>query len=118
MNLSYSYHAVKRIQQRGILYKDINLIIEVGTAINDDSIVLLNHDVDREIKKRKKEIEMLERLRSVRIVLGSDNTVITAYHTNRKTEKKLLRENNKYKKRCDRERINRSCTNYLNLGSN
>ena len=91
MNLSYSNHAVARIQQRGMREKDIEMVIKAGTALDDDSIVLLNRDVDREIKRRKKEIEMLERLRSVRVVLGEDETVVTAYHTHRKIEKSLLR---------------------------
>ena len=91
MNLSYSNHAVARIQQRGMRDKDIEMVIKAGTALDDDSIVLLNSDVEREVNKRKKEIAVLERLRSVRVVLGVDDTVITAYKTDRKVEKSLLR---------------------------
>jgi len=96
MNLSYSNHAEVRIQQRGMRSKDIEMVIKAGTVIDDDSIVLLNQDVDREIKRRKKEIEMLERLRSVRVVLGENETVITAYHVNRNIEKSLLRGTHKH----------------------
>ena len=96
MNLSYSNHAVTRIQQRGIRGKDIEMVIKAGTTIDDDSIVLLSRDVDREIKRRKQEIAMLERLRSVRVVLGKDQTVITAYHIQKKIEKSLLRGTHKY----------------------
>lgn len=91
MSFSYSNHAVARIQQRGMCDKDIEMVLKAGTALDDDSIILLNRDVDREIKRKKKEIGMLERLRSVRVVLGEDETVITAYHTHRKIEKDLLR---------------------------
>ena len=91
MNLSYSNHAVARIQQRGMRNKDIEMVLNVGTALDDDSIVLLNSDVEREVNKRKKEIAVLERLRSVRVVLGVDDIVITAYKTDRKVEKSLLR---------------------------
>jgi hypothetical protein len=82
--------------------KDIEMVLMVGTALDDDSIFLLNRDVDREIKKRKKEIEMLERLRSVRVVLGDDETVVTAYHTHKKIEKNLLRGTHRHapKPRC------------------
>jgi len=97
MNLSYSNHAKARIQQRGMRGKDIEMVLKAGTTIDDDSIVLLNHDVDREIKKRKQEIKMLERLRAVRVVLGADEIVITAYHLKRKIEKSILRGNYKYK---------------------
>ena len=91
MNLSYSNHAVTRLQQRGMCNSDIKMVVNTGTVLNDDSIVLLNNDVEREINKRKKEIAVLERLRSVRVVLGDDDTVITAYKTDRKIEKSLLR---------------------------
>ena len=97
MNLSYSNHAIARIQQRGLRNKDIEIVIRTGTTLDDQSIVLLNSDVDREIKKRKKEIEMLERLRSARVVLGECETVITAYHTHRKIEKSLLRGTHRHK---------------------
>jgi len=97
MNLSYSNHAASRIQQRGMCGKDIEMVVNAGTAIDDDSIVLLNHDADREIKKRKKEIKMLERLRSVRVVLGADETVITAYYLKRNIEKNIIRGTYKYK---------------------
>ena len=91
MNLSYSNHATTRLQQRGMRNSDIKMVIKTGTVLDDDSIVLLNSDVVRAINKRKKEIAVLERLRSVRVVLGDDNCVITAYKTDRKIEKSLLR---------------------------
>ena len=50
-----------------------------------------------QIKKRKQEIKMLERLRSVRVVLGEDETVITAYHLKRNIEKSIIRGTYKYK---------------------
>ena len=96
MNLSYSNHAVARIQQRGMRGKDIEMVIKTGTAFGDDSIVLLNRDVDREIKRRKQEIVMLERLRSVRVVLGEDETVVTAYRVQKKIERSLLRGTHKH----------------------
>ncbi len=90
MNLTLSTHASARVRQRGVRESDIPVIVDAGTPVDDDSVFLLDQDVDREIRKRKKEISALERLRGCRVVIAGE-TVVTIYRPSRKTEKRLLR---------------------------
>ena len=90
MNIDYSNHALVRIRQRGMRESDIPMIVAAGTAVDDDSVLLLAQDVDREIRRRKREITALERLRGCRVVIAGE-TIVTVYRPSRKTEKRLLR---------------------------
>ncbi len=90
MNPPLSGHAEARAQQRGIRRSDIPIIVAAGTPVDDDSLFLLARDVDREIRRRKREITALERLRGCRIVIAGE-TVVTVYRPSRRTEKRLLR---------------------------
>ena len=56
MTLKISQHAKVRVRQRGLRENDLNLIVQVGTAIDVDSVFLLDRDVEREVRKRKREI--------------------------------------------------------------
>ena len=90
MNLVISSHALARVRQRGVRESDISVIVEAGTPVDDDRVLLLDQDVDREIRKRKKEIATLERLRGCLVVMPGE-TVVTFYRPSRKTEKRLMR---------------------------
>lgn len=90
MPIQYSNHARTRIRQRGIRESDIPIIVDAGTPVDGDSVLLLARDVDREIRRHKQEITKLERLRGCRVVIAKD-TVVTVYRPSRKTEKRLLR---------------------------
>ncbi|MBK1719314.1 DUF4258 domain-containing protein [Thiocystis violacea] len=90
MNLTLTQHALSRIRQRGLRESDISVIVGAGTPVDDDSLLLLGQDVDREIRRRKQEINALERLRGCRVVIAGE-TVITVYRPSRKTERLLLR---------------------------
>lgn len=89
MTTQLSRHAETRAQQRGIRESDIPVIVNAGTPVDDDSLLLLARDVDREIQRRKREISALERLRGCRVVIAGQ-TVVTVYRPTRKTEKRLL----------------------------
>ena len=90
MNLTLTQHAESRIRQRGLRESDIPMIVDAGTPVDDDSLLLLAQDVDREIRRRKQEISALERLRGCRVVIAADK-VGTVYRPSRRTEKRLLR---------------------------
>lgn len=90
MNITLTRHAQTRMRQRGIRESDIPVIVAAGTPIDDDSLFLLAQDVDREIRKRKREIGALERLRGCRVVLAGE-TLVTVYRPSRTTEKRLMR---------------------------
>ncbi len=90
MKLKLSAHASIRVRQRGIREADIPVIMDAGTSLDDNSVLLLSQDVDREIRNHKRAIAALERLRGCRVVLRGE-TVVTVYHASRGTEKRLLR---------------------------
>lgn len=97
MNSHFTQHALSRIRQRGLREADIDVIVDAGTPVDSESVLLLNHDVDREIGKRKREIAMFERLRGCRVVLAGAEKIVTVYRPCRKIEKRLLRGTHRHK---------------------
>jgi hypothetical protein len=90
MSLNLSQHAAIRIRQRGLRERDIDVIVQSGSALDADSVFLRNRDVEREIREHKQAINTLERLRGCRVV-ATGETVVTVYRASRKTAKRLLR---------------------------
>ena len=89
-NISYTRHAETRLQQRVIRERDIPLIIELGTQVDDETWILLKRDVAREIDIRKREIQKLERLANCKVVMLGEH-VITAYPSRPTDQKWTLR---------------------------
>lgn len=89
-DLSYTRHAETRMQQRGIRKNDIALILACATQIDDETWILRNRDVSRQIESRKQEIRALERLANRKIVVR-EGRVITAYSSRRPDQKRTLR---------------------------
>lgn len=90
IDLSYTRHAETRMQQRAIREKDIPLIINLGTQVDDETWILLERDAAREIATRKREIQKLERLANCKVVMLGE-TVITTYHARPADQKRALR---------------------------
>lgn len=91
MNLEFSEHSLMRVRQRGVNEADVAAIMSIGTLVSDDSVLLLEQDVDREIREYKYKIATLERLRGCRVVIAGSK-VVTVYRPTRKKEKYLLRK--------------------------
>ena len=89
-NISYTHHAETRLQQRAIRERDIPLIIELGTQVDDETWLMLKRDVAREIDIRKREIQALERLANCKVVMLGEH-VITAYPSRLADQKRTLR---------------------------
>jgi hypothetical protein len=90
----YTLHGEKRVNQRGLNHKDLELVCNFGVNLNDRSaeVYLLRHkDAEDEIRKLKRKINALERMRGCKVVLTSGNALITAHYTTRETQKNLLR---------------------------
>ena len=90
IDISYARHAETRMQQRAIRKKDVPLIIELGTQIDDETWFMCNRDVSREIESLKREIHRLERLANCKVVMRGGR-VITAYPSRPADQKRTLR---------------------------
>lgn len=88
--LHLSKHARTRIRQRGLKEADMELIRRTGTSIGDDCIVLLEKDSQREIAKRKQEIEDIQRLCGCVVILA-ESTVVTTYRSSPQRLRSRLR---------------------------
>ena len=90
IDIRYTHHAEMRMQQRAIRERDIPLIIELGTQVDDETWFMRNRDVAREIEIRKQEIQALERLANCKVVMRGEH-VITAYPSRPTDQKRTLR---------------------------
>lgn len=57
LDLVKSRHAEKRLNQRGIRSHDVDLLLNSATQVSSGAYLLLDSDVDREILRRKHEIQ-------------------------------------------------------------
>jgi hypothetical protein len=68
------------MRQRGLRDSDIALLIDAAMPLADDAWLMTDAVTDREIARRKREIEQLQRLRGCKIVIA-DNAIVTVCHT-------------------------------------
>jgi len=94
--IKYSSHASWRIRQRGFRTDEIDLVLACGTHLDRGCVLLRKKDAEREIKRRKQEIEALERLRGTKVVIR-DDTVMTCYRSRLSDQKRILRRGREYK---------------------
>lgn len=78
-DLQLTRHGVARMRQRGFRKADLDLVLGAATRVADDAFLLTDQDAAREIAKRKREIQQLERLRGSRVIVEGD-MLITLYH--------------------------------------
>lgn len=83
-------HAETRMRQRGFQSKDVELILDAATQMKSNVFLLTKADAQREIQRRRREIQAIERLAGSTMVIAGDQ-VVTMYHTNRKKEKRFMR---------------------------
>ncbi|MGJ8585145.1 MAG: hypothetical protein ACSHXD_13690 [Marinosulfonomonas sp.] len=79
LDLHLTKHAKARMRQRGFRGDDANLVFRVGSQVADDAFLLTDDDTAREIRKRKQEIQQLERLRGSKVIVAGE-TLVTLYH--------------------------------------
>jgi hypothetical protein len=84
-------HAEARMRQRGLHDTDLELIIATATQVAPDAYLLTRADAEREIARRKFEIQRIERLRDWKIVI-SGGTVLTCYPSRPKDQRRTLRK--------------------------
>lgn len=86
LDLQSSVHGRARMQQRGYRDEDVNLILGLATHIADDAFMLTAQDAEREIARRRREIQQLERLSGSKIIVAG-GMLITLYHVARKSKR-------------------------------
>lgn len=88
--LALTHHAEARIRQRGLRERDIALVLDAATPLADDAWLLTAADADREIARRKREIEQLQRLRGCKVVVSGD-AIVTVCHMRPAAGRRALR---------------------------
>lgn len=79
LDLTVTAHAQTRLRQRGFKQADIEAVLSAATRLSGDAFFLSKRDAQREIEKRKREIQQFERLSGTELILVGEK-LITAYH--------------------------------------
>jgi hypothetical protein len=89
MTVGITKHAIERFAQRGFELDDAEIIMHVGTQVEDGFLVC-----DRECRQMEAEakafLRRLGRLRGARLVVDGSN-VITVYRAGKRKQKQLLK---------------------------
>lgn len=88
--LALTRHAEARIRQRGLRERDLALVLEAATPLAQDAWLLTAADAEREISRRKREIEQLQRLRGCKVVI-SGNAIVTVCHMRPAAQRRAIR---------------------------
>ncbi|MCR9157075.1 MAG: DUF4258 domain-containing protein [Rhodobacteraceae bacterium] len=91
LHVDFTHHARERLQQRGFRRADVDLVLEAASEIQPKVYVLTDQDAAREIKRRKQEIQHLERLRGATLVID-EGRLITMYHARDETIRELSKK--------------------------
>ena len=89
-NLAVSKHALTRAAQRSITLDDLDLVMLVGSEV-DDGYFIRDRDCDTVERQIRQLLKQLRRLRGVRVVIAGSQ-VVTTYRPDRCHEKRLLRK--------------------------
>ncbi|UPH72192.1 hypothetical protein LGT41_0005075 [Abyssibius alkaniclasticus] len=82
-DVRFTRHAEARMRQRGFRNADIGLVLSVATRVADDAFFLSDKDAAREIERRRREIQQLERLRGTKVIVEGES-LVTIYHNSGK----------------------------------
>ena len=74
-----THHAATRMKQRGLFYKDVELIFKFGTDIGRDRIMLTRKDAATITEELKRMIATVNRLTD-KVIVVEEGRLITAYH--------------------------------------
>lgn len=94
-NHDLTMHARMRMRQRGVRDEDLRLLLNAASQVAPDAYMLTERDAAREIAKRKREIQKLERLRGFKLVV-EDGSVVTCYAACRENLKRTMRRGREF----------------------
>ena len=85
-------HAQIRMSQRAVRREDVELVMACGTPVAPDAWLIKRADANREIAKRKREIQQIERLTNKSLkVVAEDGEVVTCYPSSHADQRRTLR---------------------------
>jgi hypothetical protein len=88
--LTITEHAAMRMSQRGFISKDVELILLIGTEV-DDGYIVRERDYREAEHAIRRLLQRCRRLVGKRLVV-KDGQVVTAYQALRRHERDLLRD--------------------------
>jgi hypothetical protein len=88
--LTITEHAALRMSQRGIMPRDVELIVLIGTEI-DDGYIVREKDYQKAEHALKRILQSFRRLVGKRLVVRNGQ-IVTAYHALKRYERGLLRD--------------------------
>ena len=94
MSLAYTTHARRRMQQRGLCERDVELIVRYGTDVRRGLRLLRRRDIRKLAKHTNRPVQHLERILNCAVVMDND-TVITCYHLHGQAGRRALRRDNR-----------------------
>lgn len=81
-------HAQTRFAQRGLSAQDVSLLLDIGSETRDGFMVL-ERDFQSYEREEKNLLQRVRRMIGKHLMVEGD-TVITAYHCNKRKEKSVL----------------------------
>lgn len=88
--LTLTTHAAVRMAQRGVMPKDAELIVLVGTQI-DDGYLVRDSDYQEVEHALKRLLQRLRRVVGKRLIV-KNGRIVTVYHPTAKYQRRLLRD--------------------------
>lgn len=88
-DLAMTRHARKRLAQRAMQPIDIDLILRIGTEV-EGGLLVRKKDFESFAATMLAEVEQARRLVGKRVVIAEGH-LVTAYHSTRSDERRLLR---------------------------
>jgi hypothetical protein len=89
MTSNFTRHAIARMTQRAIRSEDVDLIIAIGTEIENGYLVRTK-DCQEALRELKRLLHQVRRLEGKRIVTAGER-IVTTYLARPKTLRRLLR---------------------------
>jgi hypothetical protein len=89
-------HASERMRQRGFRDADLALLLDAATPVDDQAWLLTATDADREIARRKREIEQLQRLRGCKVVISGE-AIVTVCHMRPSASRLAIRRGREFR---------------------
>jgi hypothetical protein len=84
-----SRHAIQRLGQRSISEADVDLVIGLGTEVQD-GYLMMERDCQILVEALKRDIQRIQRLSGKRVVIDGSH-VVTAFRALPREERRLVR---------------------------